>query len=57
MSIMVARTLLVEGAEADTEDWVVVQAYEKPFINLVWLGLFVLTGGFILIHEPPHPRS
>ena len=43
-----SANFIIEGADADTEDWVVVQAYEKPFINLVWLGLLVLTGGFVL---------
>lgn len=43
-----AANFIIEGVEADEEDWVVVQAYEKPFINLVWLGLIVLSGGFVL---------
>jgi cytochrome c-type biogenesis protein CcmF len=36
----------IEGVEVMPEDWIVVQAYEKPFINLVWLGLIMLTFGF-----------
>ena len=43
-----SANFIVEGAETDDEDWVVVQAYEKPFINLVWIGLLVLSGGFVL---------
>ena len=43
-----SANFVVEGVKAETEDWVVVQAYEKPFINLVWLGLLVLSGGFVL---------
>ena len=43
-----SANFVVEGADVASEDWVVVQAYEKPFINLVWIGLFVLTGGFII---------
>ncbi len=39
-------TLLVEGADVMPEDWVVVQAYEKPFIGLLWTGIIVLTLGF-----------
>lgn len=38
----------VEGAEIRPEDWLVVQAYEKPFINLLWFGILLLTAGFIL---------
>ncbi|MDZ4700674.1 MAG: cytochrome c biogenesis protein CcsA [Rhodothermales bacterium] len=41
-----SANLVVEGVGVATEDWVVIQAHEKPFINLVWLGLFILTGGF-----------
>ncbi len=31
------------GAE---EDWVLVQAFEKPFINLLWFGSFIMLFGF-----------
>ncbi|GIV60909.1 cytochrome c biogenesis protein CcsA [Rhodocaloribacter litoris] len=41
-----AITLAVEGATVAPEDWLVVQAYEKPFINLVWMGILLLTFGF-----------
>jgi cytochrome c-type biogenesis protein CcmF len=41
-----SANFVVEGAGVSAEDWVVIQAHEKPFINLVWLGLFMLTGGF-----------
>jgi cytochrome c-type biogenesis protein CcmF len=27
-------------------DWIVLKAIEKPFINLLWLGTFILTAGF-----------
>jgi len=30
------------------EDWVVVQAYAKPMISLVWIGIIVLTVGFLI---------
>lgn len=40
--------LNVEGAEVEPEDWVVVQAAVKPFINVVWLGIILLTGGFLV---------
>ena len=40
--------LAVEGAEVEPEDWVVVQAAVKPFINVVWLGIILLTGGFLM---------
>ena len=29
-------------------DWLVVQAYEKPLINLVWIGIIILSLGFVL---------
>ena len=41
-----AITLVVDGVEGP--DYVVVQAYEKPAISLVWIGLILLTGGFLL---------
>ena len=30
------------------QDWVVLNARHKPWINLLWLGTFVLVGGFIV---------
>jgi len=30
------------------EDWVVVQAYSKPLISLVWIGIIVLSIGFMI---------
>ena len=38
--------LFLEGVPVTSEDWLVVQAYEKPFINVLWLGFLLLTGGF-----------
>ncbi len=38
--------LLVEGVTVMPEDWLVVQAYEKPLINLLWFGIIILTMGF-----------
>ena len=43
-----SANLVVEGVRVSAEDWVVVQAHEKPFINLVWFGLFMLAGGFLV---------
>lgn len=40
--------LFVEGASIVPEDWIVVQAYEKPLIFLVWLGIITLTAGFVI---------
>ena len=28
------------------EDWILVQAFEKPVISLVWIGIILLTFGF-----------
>jgi cytochrome c-type biogenesis protein CcmF len=41
-----AVRILVEGARTTPEDWLVVQAIRKPFINLLWLGTIVLAFGF-----------
>ncbi len=38
--------LFLEGVQATPDDWLVVQAYEKPFINFMWLGFLLLTAGF-----------
>ncbi len=43
-----AINLAVEGVEMAPEDWVIVQAYEKPLINVLWIGILMLTGGFAL---------
>ena len=40
--------LAIEGVEVMPEDWIVVQAYEKPFISLVWIGIILMTGGFVV---------
>jgi len=37
----------IEGVQMEPEDWLVVQAYEKPMISLVWLGFMILCLGFI----------
>ncbi len=34
------------GINARQKDWVVIKALEKPFINILWLGTFVLMIGF-----------
>jgi len=41
-----AITLGLEGVEVAPEDWLVVQAYEKPFINFVWFGIIMVSIGF-----------
>lgn len=41
-------SLIVEGVEVLPEDWLVVQAYSKPLISLLWLGILLLAGGFCL---------
>lgn len=41
-------TLGFDGVDVTPEDWIVVQAYEKPFINVLWLGIILLTIGFAL---------
>ncbi len=41
-----AIKLVLDGAHVAKEDWLVVQAYEKPFISLLWLGTMILGVGF-----------
>jgi len=41
-------TFAVEGVDVMPDEWVVVQAYTKPLISLIWIGIVVLTGGFIV---------
>lgn len=43
-----AARLVVDGLAAEPQDWIVVQAYEKPLINLLWIGLIMMSGGFAL---------
>ena len=38
--------LFIEGIQVMPDDWLVVQAYEKPFINLLWYGTFLMLAGF-----------
>ncbi len=40
--------LIVDGLGGAPEDWIVVQAYQKPLINLLWMGIFMMAGGFLL---------
>lgn len=40
-------TLQVE-AQPIENDWIVIKAIEKPFINFLWLGTFILTAGFLV---------
>lgn len=39
-------TLVVDGVQVTPDDWIVVQAYEKPLIGLVWFGIALLSLGF-----------
>ena len=41
-------SLTIEGVEIAPEDWIVVQAYEKPFISVLWIGIIILVAGFLL---------
>lgn len=36
----------VEGVSVMPEDWIVVQAYEKPLIGILWMGIVLLSLGF-----------
>lgn len=37
--------LHLEGVDVEAEDWIVVQAYVKPMMNLLWFGFLMLSGG------------
>ena len=43
-----SANFIIEGVAVAEEDWVLVQAYVKPFINLVWIGIILLSIGFII---------
>lgn len=43
-----SANFIIEGASVNAEDWVVVQALVKPFINLVWIGIILLSIGFFI---------
>jgi cytochrome c-type biogenesis protein CcmF len=34
------------GINTRQKDWVVIKAVEKPFINVLWIGTFLLMIGF-----------
>ena len=36
----------IQGVQVMPDDWLVVMAYEKPFINVLWIGFLIMTGGF-----------
>jgi cytochrome c-type biogenesis protein CcmF len=38
----------IEGVDVMPEDWIVVMASEKPFINVLWFGFIVLTVGMVI---------
>lgn len=42
------RIVLQVGIEQATDDFVTIKAIRKPLINLLWLGTFVLTLGFVV---------
>ncbi|MEM1126423.1 MAG: cytochrome c biogenesis protein CcsA [Bacteroidota bacterium] len=37
---------IFEGVRVMPEDWIVVTAYEKPYISLLWFGIILLSLGF-----------
>src|SRR5690606_29283212 len=36
------------GVETTQKDYIIMKAMEKPFISIMWIGVFVMTGGFIM---------
>ena len=41
-------TFAVKGVDVMPENWVVVQAYTKPLISVLWIGIIVMTLGFLV---------
>ena len=41
-------TFAVEGVDVMPDNWVVVQAYTKPLISILWIGIIVLSLGFVV---------
>jgi cytochrome c-type biogenesis protein CcmF len=41
-------TIAIEGVDDMQENWVVVQAYTKPLISLLWIGIIVMAVGFVI---------
>ncbi|PSQ65529.1 MAG: cytochrome C assembly protein, partial [Bacteroidetes bacterium QH_2_64_74] len=41
-------TFAVEGVDVMPDNWVVVQAYTKPLISVLWIGIIVLSVGFVV---------
>lgn len=41
-----AIRLMLDGAQPREDEWVVVQAAEKPFISVLWIGTLVMLAGF-----------
>lgn len=39
-------TLAIDGVDVTPDDWILVQALEKPVISLVWIGIILLSFGF-----------
>ncbi len=36
------------GVNTTQKDWIIIEAVEKPLINILWLGTFLLVAGFII---------
>ncbi|NND70765.1 MAG: cytochrome c biogenesis protein CcsA, partial [Rhodothermales bacterium] len=43
-----AINLVISGVTVKQQDWIVVQALEKPLINLVWIGIIMFSIGFVI---------
>ncbi len=44
--ILPAENSFVLGVSRTQKDWIILEAVEKPFINILWLGTFLFTIGF-----------
>ena len=43
-----SANFVIEGLSVAAEDWVLIQAFVKPFINLVWVGIILMSIGFVI---------
>ena len=48
ISIQPEENSFTFGIETGQKDWIIIEAVEKPYINLLWIGTLLLSIGFIV---------
>jgi cytochrome c-type biogenesis protein CcmF len=43
-----AKGTFTFGTSTTQKDWIIMKASEKPFINVLWIGILVMSVGFVL---------